>query len=81
MSQVTLEAGEVIVRINDAVTPSRLHKLADDGWSITGASAADGFFKLNLVRYPRARLHKGGPRCPAYCNCLIETGHESEYTV
>jgi hypothetical protein len=87
-TKVLIEAGEITIAGNDALTPSRLHKLADEGWSITHAESDGDTCKLFVVRWPRSAkptvglvVHTGGSRCPRYCSCHLSAGQEKNFTV
>lgn len=73
---VSIEAAELVVSRTDALTPAKLYKLADDGWSICDAwKLQDGSFNLLLTRQPKTLttfdVHLGTARCPRYCNCVV----------
>lgn len=75
--EVTIEAGEVHVKKNDVIVPSKLKMMANAGWSIHDAiDVEDGFILLltrNVGPAPGSvnlGVHEGTSRCPDYCNCL-----------
>lgn len=73
---VILEAAEIRVGKHDSLTPAKLFKLADEGWTIIDAwKLKDGGVNYLVTRNSSTHKpeieHLGTPRCPMYCNCEI----------
>lgn len=73
--RVNVEAAELVVTHNESITPGKLYRLADQGWTIVDAfKTKDGGFNLLMTRKAKVEnfdVHLGTAKCPQYCNCVV----------